>query len=95
MNFKWLVHRMGSSDLKLFRGRGCQNWLGTGYKGRAAISEIVTISTVLRDLIINKESILKMRQEAVNCGFQAIRQDAVRKALTGVTTLQEVVRVLG
>ena len=86
---------MGSSDLKLFRGRGCQNCFGTGYKGRAAISEIVTISTVLRDLIINKESILKMRQEAVNCGFQAIRQDAVRKALTGVTTLQEVVRVLG
>jgi type II secretory ATPase GspE/PulE/Tfp pilus assembly ATPase PilB-like protein len=36
-----------------------------------------------------------VREEAVNCGFQAIRQDAVRKALTGVTTLQEVVRVLG
>jgi type IV pilus assembly protein PilB len=86
---------MESSDLKLFRGRGCQNCFGTGYKGRAAICEIVTISPVLRDLIINKDSILKMRQEATNCGFQAIRQDAVRKALTGVTTLQEVVRVLG
>jgi type IV pilus assembly protein PilB len=86
---------MDSSDLKLFRGRGCQNCFGTGYKGRAAICEIVTISPVLRDLIINKESILKMRQEAVNCGFQAIRQDAVRKALTGVTTLQEVIRVIG
>jgi|WetSurMetagenome_2_1015567.scaffolds.fasta_scaffold23532_2 type IV pilus assembly protein PilB len=86
---------MESSDLKLFRGRGCPNCFGTGYKGRAAICEIVTISPVLRDLIINKESILKMRQEATNCGFQAIRQDAVRKALTGITTLQEVVRVLG
>jgi type IV pilus assembly protein PilB len=86
---------MESSDLKLFRGRGCQNCFGTGYKGRSAICEIVTISPILRDLIINKESILKMRQEATNCGFQAIRQDAVRKALTGVTTLQEVIRVLG
>ncbi len=86
---------MESSDLKLFRGRGCQNCYGTGYKGRVAICEIVTISPLLRDLIINKESILKMREEASNYGFHAIRQDAVRKALTGVTTLQEVVRVLG
>jgi type IV pilus assembly protein PilB len=86
---------MDSSDLRLFRGRGCQNCFGTGYKGRIAICEIVTISPVLRDLIINKDSILKMRQEAMNYGFQAIRQDAVRKALTGITTLQEVVRVLG
>jgi type II secretory ATPase GspE/PulE/Tfp pilus assembly ATPase PilB-like protein len=86
---------MESSDLKLFRGRGCPNCLGTGYKGRVAICEILTISPILRDMIIKRESILKMREEAINCGFQAIRQDAVRKALTGVTTLQEVVRMLG
>lgn len=86
---------MGSSDLKLFRGRGCQNCFGTGYKGRTAICEIVTVSPGLRDLIINKESILKMYEEAAKYGFQAIRQDAIRKALTGVTTLQEVGRVIG
>ena len=86
---------MESSDLKLFRGRGCPNCLGTGYKGRVAISEIVTISPTLRDMIFQKESILTMRKEAANCGFQAIRQDAVRKALTGITTLQEIARVLG
>ena len=86
---------MESSDLKLFRGRGCANCGGTGYKGRVAISEVVTISPTLRDMIFQKESILKMREEAANFGFQAIRQDAVRKAITGITTLQEVVRVLG
>ncbi len=86
---------MESSDLKLFRGRGCQNCGGTGYKGRLAICEIVTISPTLRDLIFRKESILAMRAEAGNYGFQAIRQDAIRKALNGVTTLQEVSRVLG
>jgi type II secretory ATPase GspE/PulE/Tfp pilus assembly ATPase PilB-like protein len=86
---------MESSDLKLYRGRGCPNCAGTGYKGRVAISEIVTISPALRDMIFQKESILKMREEAANFGFQAIRQDAVRKALAGVTTLQELTRVLG
>jgi len=86
---------MESSDLKLFRGRGCPNCMGTGYKGRVAISEIVTISPTLRDMIFQKESILTMRKEAANFGFQAIRQDAVRKALTGITTLQEITRVLG
>jgi type II secretory ATPase GspE/PulE/Tfp pilus assembly ATPase PilB-like protein len=60
-----------------------------------AICEIVTISPTLRDLIFQKASILKMREEASNYGFQAIRQDAVRKALAGITTLQEVARVLG
>jgi type II secretory ATPase GspE/PulE/Tfp pilus assembly ATPase PilB-like protein len=86
---------MESSDLKLFRGRGCPNCGGTGYKGRIAISEVVTISPKLRDMIFQKESILKMREEAGNFGFQGIRQDAVRKALTGLTTLQEITRVLG
>jgi type II secretory ATPase GspE/PulE/Tfp pilus assembly ATPase PilB-like protein len=86
---------MESSDLKLFRGRGCTNCSGTGYKGRIAISEVVTISPTLRDMIFQRESILKMREEAGNFGFQAIRQDAVRKAITGITTLQEIVRVLG
>jgi type II secretory ATPase GspE/PulE/Tfp pilus assembly ATPase PilB-like protein len=69
--------------------------LGTGYKGRIAISEIVTISPKLRDLIFEKASILTMRDEAANFGFQGIRQDAIRKALTGVTTLQEITRVIG
>ena len=86
---------MESSDLKLFRGRGCPNCNGTGYKGRIAICEVVTISPKLRDMIFQKESILKMREEAGNFGFQAIRQDAVRKAITGLTTLQEITRVLG
>jgi len=86
---------METSDLKLFRGHGCQNCDGTGYKGRIAICEIVTISPTLRDLIFKKESILKMREEAGHYGLQAIRHDAVRKALNGITTLQEVARVLG
>jgi type II secretory ATPase GspE/PulE/Tfp pilus assembly ATPase PilB-like protein len=86
---------METSDLRLFRGRGCPNCMGTGYKGRVAICEIVTISPELRDLIFQKASIIKMREEASNYGFQAIRQDAVRKALQGITTLQEVARILG
>jgi type IV pilus assembly protein PilB len=86
---------MESSDLRLFRGKGCPMCGGTGYKGRTAVCEIVTISPTLRDLIFQKSSILKMREEAANYGFQAIRQDAVRKALTGVTTIQEVMRVIG
>jgi type IV pilus assembly protein PilB len=86
---------MESSDLTLFRGRGCPNCMGSGFKGRIAICEIATISPTLRDMMFKKESILAMRDEAAIFGFQAIRQDAVRKALTGITTLQEVARVLG
>jgi type II secretory ATPase GspE/PulE/Tfp pilus assembly ATPase PilB-like protein len=85
----------GGSELKLSRGRGCSHCFGTGYKGRTGVCEIVTISPVMRDLIFQKASILKMREEAANFGFKGIRHDAIRKALAGITTLQEVIRVMG
>ncbi|MBI5464222.1 MAG: type II/IV secretion system protein [Ignavibacteriales bacterium] len=82
-------------ELRLFRGRGCAACGGTGYKGRVAICEILTISHTMRDLIFQKASLLQLREEAGNVGLQNIRQDAIRKVLQGVTSVQEVVRVLG
>ncbi len=82
-------------ELKLYRGRGCQSCGGTGYSGRVPVCEIVTITPALRDLIFQKASILKMREEAMKSGYQGIRQDAIRKVISGVTTVHELVRVLG
>lgn len=85
----------GSGELRLYRGKGCQNCFGTGYRGRTAICEIVTVSHTLRDLINNKDSFMKMREEAAKYGYQAIRHDAMRKALSGTTGLNEITRVIG
>ncbi|MCX7984699.1 MAG: GspE/PulE family protein, partial [Bacteroidetes bacterium] len=81
--------------LRLFRGRGCQACGGTGYSGRMPVCEVVTITPSLRDLIFQKASILKMREEAMKSGYQGIRQDAIRRVIAGTTTVHELVRVLG
>jgi len=46
-------------------------------------------------LIFQKASILKMREEAMKSGYQSIRQDAIKKVIGGITTVHELVRVLG
>jgi type IV pilus assembly protein PilB len=77
------------------RGKGCQNCGSTGYKGRTAIGEIVSVSMELRDLILQQASLIKMREEAARHGFQGIRVDAAEKVAAGLTTISEFIRVLG
>jgi type IV pilus assembly protein PilB len=77
------------------RGKGCQNCGNTGYKGRTAIGEIVSVSLELRDLILQQASLIKMREEAARHGFQGIRVDAAEKVTLGITTISEFIRVLG
>ena len=76
-------------------GKGCPTCDGTGYQGRTVISEVISISLQFRDLILQGASILKMRQEASDCGFQGIRVDAAEKVAMGLTSVSEFVRVLG
>jgi general secretion pathway protein E len=75
------------------KGRGCEYCRNTGYRGRAAIYELVTINENLRRLIITKQpgSVLKAR--AVADGMETLRQDGWRRVLQGVTTVEEVLRV--
>ena len=77
------------------RGKGCQNCGNSGYKGRTAIGEIVSVSLELRDLIIQQASLIQMREEAKRHGFQGIRVDAAEKVALGLTTISEFIRVLG
>lgn len=77
------------------RGKGCQACSGTGYAGRTVIAEIVSVTTELRDLILQQASLIKLREEAARCGFQSIRVDAAEKVALGLTTISEFTRVLG
>ncbi len=84
-----------SSPQFFTRGKGCQACGGTGYKGRTAIGEIVSVSMELRDLILQQASLIQMREEASRHGFQGIRVDAAEKVALGMTTISEFIRVLG
>jgi type II secretory ATPase GspE/PulE/Tfp pilus assembly ATPase PilB-like protein len=83
-------------DLKvaqLYEGKGCEACRFTGFRGRTAIYEILTITEGIRELILNRASSQQIKQKAISEGMRTLRQDGLQKALKGLTTLTEIVRV--
>jgi type II secretory ATPase GspE/PulE/Tfp pilus assembly ATPase PilB-like protein len=77
---------------KLYHGTGCEECRGTGYRGRIGIFELLAMSPELRDLILHRRSSAEIKALAQR-SMITLQQDAVRKAVDGVTTLDEIVRV--
>jgi len=78
---------------KLFRGRGCDECRGTGYRGRTGIYELFPITEDVRSLILRRASSREIRRLAVDAGMVTLRQDGWARAVDGVTTIEEVLRV--
>jgi general secretion pathway protein E len=74
------------------RGLGCAHCRGTGYKGRRAIAETLTMSDTLRNQLIQRAPLSDIRNTARNAGFTSLRDAAVALALRGETTMEEINR---
>jgi general secretion pathway protein E len=74
-------------------GRGCGHCRGTGFKGRRAIGEILHLNDEIRELIVAKEPMRRIRDAAVRRGTRFLREAAVDLVRAGETTLQEINRV--
>jgi type IV pilus assembly protein PilB len=74
----------------LYRGRGCERCKNTGYSGRLAIIEAMTISDDIRRLIIQRASAHEIGQVAVASGMRTLRMVALDRAREGITTLEQV-----
>jgi len=79
--------------IKIYRGRGCDHCNGTGFYGRSAIYEILTIDEDIRSAIINKERSDHLKVLAMKKGMLTLRQSGWKKVLAGVTTPTEVMYV--
>jgi general secretion pathway protein E len=77
----------------LYRGRGCPACLSTGYRGRTGIFELMVMTENLRARIMGTSDAGAIRRAAVEEGMRTLYQDGIRKAMEGVTTVEEVVRV--
>jgi type II secretory ATPase GspE/PulE/Tfp pilus assembly ATPase PilB-like protein len=78
-----------------YRGRGCQACRFSGYRGRIGIYELLLISDSLRDLINEKRSATEIRKAALNNGdLRTLFRDGVEKAAKGITTLEEISRIV-
>jgi general secretion pathway protein E len=82
-----------TSEVNLVRGRGCKECRETGYLGRDGLFEILPLTEALRGLIVAKSPSSQLRAQAIKEGFQTLRHEGLRKALNGITTLEEVLRV--
>lgn len=81
-------------QLTFYRGRGCQNCRGIGYKGRIGIYELMPVSDRLRDLILARASSYAIKECAIEQGMKTLRDDAMEKILLGSTSLEESLRVI-
>ena len=76
-----------------FRSKGCSFCNGIGYKGRLAIHEVLVVTEEMRDLIHGEVTTTQLRAIALKEGFRDMYFDGIQKALAGITSLEEVMRV--
>ncbi len=79
----------------LTRGAGCQSCRGSGFKGRTGIFELMVMTDPLRDAIVRAAGKQELRACALAEGMRPLRVDGWSKVLSGVTTVEEVLRVSG
>jgi len=77
----------------LWRGKGCPACMGSGFKGRVALIEALILTPKIKELILAGSQEYKLREEARREGMRTLRENGVRLALDGVTTMDEIVRV--
>jgi len=82
------------SDIKLFRGKGCPMCHSTGYGGRIGVFEIFEIDEDVRKIVLSHASASEIRQLAIKKGMKTLSDAGREKILQGVTTVEEVHRVI-
>jgi type IV pilus assembly protein PilB len=88
------IQSLGARELGgvFFRGKGCEECRGTGYRGRIGIFELLAITPELKELILQRKSSAELKAAAQK-SMITMHQDALAKAADGTTSLEEIVRV--
>jgi general secretion pathway protein E len=87
------LKRMSPGKPELHRGEGCDKCLQTGYLGRTGIFELMLVDDEMKEMIAQQQGSHIIKQAAIRKGMTTLREDGLRKALAGITTLEEVYRV--
>ena len=85
--------REEAQDYVVMRGKGCGDCRGTGYRGRRSIAEILTLNDEIRELIVDKQPIRRIKAAAHANGTRSLRLAALDLVRRGATTIDEIKRV--
>ena len=83
----------GERSITLFRPRGCSQCNGTGFWGRTVILEILVVTDTVRNLVLQKAEARRLKECAIAEGMLTMHVHGMRKVLSGITTIEEVLRV--
>jgi len=83
----------GEACKMVYQGKGCLHCGNTGYRGRMAVHEVMPMTSRLREMVVRRASTSELAQEAIAEGMQTMQQDAVQKVRSGLTTVEELMRV--
>ncbi|OGE80049.1 MAG: hypothetical protein A2826_01015 [Candidatus Doudnabacteria bacterium RIFCSPHIGHO2_01_FULL_43_23] len=86
--------RLYASSEIFYEGKGCDKCLNTGYKGRIGIYEVMEVTNVIRDAILRRATAVELRKLATERGMTTMVEDGFMKAQRGLTTIDEVLRML-
>jgi type IV pilus assembly protein PilB len=81
-----------AAGITFYRGSGCDNCGGSGYRGRQGLYEVMAMSPALRRMILQGASTAELQAQAISEGMLTLRMDGMEKIRQGVTTLEEVVK---
>ena len=79
----------------LWRPRGCPKCSETGYRGRVALQEVLSVTDEIQELILDRAGTTKIENTAIEQGMVTMRDDGLRKAAAGLTSVREVLRAVG
>jgi type IV pilus assembly protein PilB len=82
-----------ANTIKVFKGKGCPACNNSGYKGRVALYEVMTLSDELKELVLEGASTDELKRGAIRNGMKSLRMSGLTKVKEGVTTIEEVLRV--
>jgi len=83
-----------NNPVTFYRGQGCSNCRETGYRGRVGIYELMVMNAELAELIVKGGSAGELREAAIANGMRTLQKDGLKKVLAGMTTIEEVMRVV-
>ncbi len=91
---KHLIELLGYKNPNFRKGKGCTKCRNTGYLGRTGVHEILRIDEDIRSLVIKNSSASQIKETAMRNGIKNMLQDALLKAVSGITTLEEAFRII-
>lgn len=89
-----MVPQVKDHNLTFYIGKGCDVCNGIGYKGRVGIREVIEVNREIRDLIMNRGNADQIKEAAIKNGMRTMFQNGIEQALDGVTSLEEILRII-